>query len=328
MNSTLNKIVLNLLEACVTLYPADNTGAPVLGSPIWLGSPAEKLSVRERWRIKETTTTGAKHPRKRPLIPDYDIAISRVWLLDVADLTGWSADWQQYVLDVVWTDEDTGDWHRRTFYGVTIGGERGLDSRDIDNGFTDDQAFAAQYFIPSSGTGTAPAITSSLPYTVRFTGTDGVAVLLYNYDPGTHQFTAAADTANRATLAYVGYCFTATFAPNDLPSLQCLNSPAAPVYRTPGKPYRSIGSAYRGGAVGLFVPALDCVLPPPTELPRLEFFYGAQRVATLTPDGLYDTRFTQAMPADGVGKFALYAGSTLMATLAAGEVQAQDFIVW
>ena len=322
MNPTLNQIVLNLLEAEVCLYPADPTGAPVLTAPIWLGAPAEKLTVRERWRVRETTPTGARYPVRHPLIPDYEIHLSRVWLLNLGDLTGWSAGCQNYVLDVVWTDGETGDWHRRTYYGVTIG-ERGLDSRDIADGFTDDQQFAAQYVVPASGLGVAPAVSSDLPYTVQFTGTDGVPVLLYTYDPGTQQFTAAASLAGRATLAYAGGCFTATFAPDAAPALQCVSFPVAS-YRTGGA-YRKT-APFRGGAAGLAVPALAAAVPLPAELPRLDFFYGAVRTATLTRLGLYAPAFTQAVPALAPGVFALYAGGTLMATLAAGEVQAVEFV--
>ncbi len=320
---TLNKIVLNLLEATVTLYPADTTGAPVLSLPIWTGAPTEKLTVRERWRIKETTPTAAKYPRRHPLIPEYDLNLGRVWLLKTADLSGWTAGHQNYVLDVVWTEEESGQWHRRTFYGVTIA-EHGLDTRDIDNGFTDDQVFAAQYYVSASGEGYPPAISNALPYTVVFTGADGVPVLLYTYDPALHQFTAQAELAARATIAYVGNCLTVTFDPDTAPTLRCVKSDPKN-YRNSGA-YRQ-SSFYRAGVKGLLVPALRSTVPVPGELPRLDFFYGALRTATLTRNGLYDVAFTQTTPSPAAGRFALYANSELIATLAAGMVSAEEFII-
>ena len=321
MSQQINQIVLSLLEARVTLYPATTGGAPVLTAPIWTGAPAEKLSVRERWRIKETTPTGARYPRRHPLIPDYEIALGRVWLLP-ADLTGWSAGWQNYVLDVTWTEEETGQWHRRTFYGVTIG-ERGLDSRDIESGFTDDQSFAAQYFVPASGAGYPAAIAATLPYLVTHTGTDGVPVLLYTYDPATAQFTAVADTAGRATLGYdAGNNFVAVMAGQRC--LTCLSSPAQR-FRA-AMPYRKPAS-YRSGARGLLAGALQtATVPVPAELPRLDFYQGTLRLATVTASGIYHPQFTQTVPGDTAGKFALYANHELVATLGAAEVAAQDFL--
>ena len=323
MSQVINHIVLTLLEATVTLYPADVTGAPVLNAPIWTGAPAEKLTVKERWRIKETTPTGARYGRKHPLIPDYEISLGRVWLLQQANLNGWHAGWQNYVLDVVWREEQTGDWHRRTFYGVTIS-ERGLDDRNIDGGFTDDQVFAAQYFTPSSGAGSPPDVTSSLPYTVTYTGTNGVPVLLYLYDVTTHQFAAQTTTEGRATVGYAGVYFNAIFADDSAPALQAMRS-APRAYRT-GQAYRN-NVVYRGGASGVLARSLQTGPPPVGDLPRLDFYYGAQRVATLTRTGLYDVVFTQTTPTLADGRFGFYADGVLVGTLASGEVQAQEFLI-
>jgi len=54
-----NAIVLNLIEAQVTLYAAQADGTP--GGAIWSGQVAERLSVRERWLTLQTRPTGAAY---------------------------------------------------------------------------------------------------------------------------------------------------------------------------------------------------------------------------------------------------------------------------
>ena len=59
MSRPLNTIVLTLLEAVVTLYPANADGSPQLSSPLWLGVKTNGLAVRDRWITVETRPTGA-----------------------------------------------------------------------------------------------------------------------------------------------------------------------------------------------------------------------------------------------------------------------------
>jgi hypothetical protein len=42
-----------------------------------------------------------------------------------------------------------GQWHRKTFYGVTIG-DQDWDARDIQSGIAEEQQFDARYFIPAN----------------------------------------------------------------------------------------------------------------------------------------------------------------------------------
>lgn len=303
---------LTLLEATVTLYPTDGSGAPVVDAPIWVGIQAEKLDIRERWIKTETRPTGALYPRKHPIIPQYEIAIGRVWALDASLEDGVSAaqfDSRNYVLDVVWIDEDTHNWHRETFYNVTIS-EHNRPSRNIDEGFTDDQLFDAESKIPDGGLGdtTPPAITAELPYTVVYVGLYG-SVDLYRYNSGTQAFAevTAGITSGRATLSYSPTNKSGTFSA----SFDGAGSPALEV-QTDGEV--DITSLIQGA-------------PNATQVPRLDFYYGPTRVASITAAGeLLSFSFTDAAPSAGIGKFQIYANSALALTLAGPGATAPSYV--
>jgi hypothetical protein len=295
---SLNKIALHLGEAKLTLYPANVDGSPQLDAPLWSGADAEGLKVRERWINVGTRPTGAPKPRNHPLTPVYEIAIDRVWALPLAELTGFHPDHEEYVLDVVWVEEETLQWHRRTFYGVTIT-ERAFDSREIDTGFTDAQQFDARSMVVDAGEWPVPALSADLPYQVLWIGNTGQTPL-YSYNPATQAFTAVGTTAGRATIGYSGSAFRILF--EDYPV-------AVETY-----------------ASGLGAVALLESMPLAGDVPRLDFLYGTRRVASVTPNGLWARAFTDgATPAAGAGKFALKFGGAVVATLALEGVEATEF---
>jgi hypothetical protein len=288
----LNQIVLTLLEAQVSLYASDANGNPT-GAAIWSGQPAERLQVRERWIVKETRPSGAAYPRQHPLVAQYQIGIERLWALPVDELIGFQPDGETYVLDIVWTEEDTQAWHRRTFYGVTIA-SRDLESRDIESGHTDGQEFAAQYFIPGSGGGVAPtAGPPPVAYATIWNGTDG-RLPLYTFDPvnGFAEVTPG-NAASRVTVAEDGSAIQ--FAGSSSPVLQTTSC---------------------GVTVASFHDQF------PTTLPRLEFWFGTQLVAAVTPDGLWVRSLDDgALPAATTGQFVLEYQGTPAVLLGAGLAQ-------
>ena len=299
-------IALNLLECTVTLYPSQADGSPDLTSPIWTGVTVENLVVRERWMKAETRRSGSRWPRKHPLVQQYELSLGRVWSLQLPTAGGGLVMGRGYcVLDVVWVDGDSGDWHRETFYNVTIS-DRSRTSRDIDGGFTDEQVFDAEYMAaPSGGTGgpgAVPAITGGLPYVVKWNaGPDAAPVDLYAYDPATHGFTEAAAgvAAPRATLAYTAGVFTLTFAGASGPAMEV------------------------GTDGSLTVTAMAVGAPDRSQVPWVEFWYGPMRVACVTSGGrLYAASFVNGAAVDGVGKFGLTGGGVLAVTLAGTGVVA------
>jgi hypothetical protein len=308
----MNPFTLTLLEATVTLYPADGTGAPVVGSPIWTGVAVENLSIKEKWLTTETRPTGALYPRKHPLVQQYAINLGRVWALNA--VTGLGVQDAQfgfgkYVLDILWTDEDTQNWKRLTLYNVTIS-EHNLASRAIDEGFTDDQSFDAESLFEDGGLSgtTPPAISLEVPYTVVYVTAYG-SVNLYRYDPATQIFTEAVTgiTSGRATLAYVPTDRSGAFNVN-------FSGPGTVMHVS------SDGVSHAGNLIQ--------GTPNTTKVPRLDFYYGSVRAASITAAGeLFAFQFADGTPTAGTGKFQIFAGGALALTMAAPGVTADGYAV-
>lgn len=322
MQSTLDTTVFSLIEATVSLYPASASGAPWILGPIFSGLPAETLSRRERWVKSETRPTGAQYPVKHPLVQQYEISIGRVWGFQNADMSGFATANGLYVLDIVWVDAVTGNWHRETYYNVTIS-ERSQTPPNIEQGFMDDQVFDAEYVVRSGGLGTVPAISSSLPMTVKWVGPDYPGGLpLYNYDPTANTFaeTVAGISANRAGIAYNpagGLTVDGAITVDDDEVTVDVDEVFAIVFS---------GSDSAAMTVdindGLDVTGLETQAPDTSINPRLDFYIGSVRVASLGADGtLYATSFSNG-PVAAAGQFQLFVGSTLAVTIAASGVAA------
>lgn len=298
-------VAFTLLEATITLYPADDAGQPILSNPLWSGANAERVSIRDRWIKVETRPTGAPYPQRRALTPQYEIGIERVWALPINQLAGFQPGRGKYVLDIVWEDEENEYWHRNTFYGVTIS-ERGRDSREIDTGHTEHQAFDAEYMTPpTTGRDAPPAITNVLPMAVWYvSATENLE--LYTYSGMTRSFTEASAgvSAGRATLIYTPDA-TGSFA------IQFDGYP---------KPALTIDT---GGIVR--VGKLVAGAPAPGETPRLEFMVGPTRVGALTArQTWYAPQFVEEAPVDSASVFEFLANSLLQVTVAAGKTSSRN----
>lgn len=293
----INQVAFTLLEAEVKLYKADASGNP--GAEVWSGQLAERLQCNETWLGVETRPTGARYPKQHPLVPQYRIHIARLWALPLSALIGFQPDHQNYVLDIVWTEEETQQWHRRTFYGVTIT-TRNLEPPAAFE-FLEDQEFLAQYFVPTSGSvATAVPPIPAAACVVRWVGTDG-SRLLYTYDAATKTFTEtnAGDAATRATIAADGS------------SIQFYGEGTAVVTAT---------------ADGLTLANLHDSFPATS--PRLEFYYGTELVAAVTSDGLWAWSLADGTLAAAVaGQFQLQHSGTTMALLGPGLTKALAFNV-
>ena len=287
-----NTIVLDLLEAQVTLYAVAADGV-TLGAALWSGQAAERLMVREQWVTVETRPTGAAHPIKHPLVPQYEVSIDRVWALPLSNLAGFSPTNQTYVLEVIWTEEDTQQWHRRRFYGVTIA-SRSFAAQNVESEFVDGQEFAAQYVLmDAGGAGEPPSPVVAMPLVVFWSGPDAPSgVALYTYDTLTG-FVAVADTSSRATIAADGSSiqFNGNYGNNGSYALQT-----------------STG--------GVTVGALHDTLPIPTGSGQLQFFLGTTLLGVVSPTGLW-ARVIADAPSSGelpaaVGFQFEYAGAPVM----------------
>ena len=296
MNSA---IVLNLIEAQVTLYQAQADGTP--GQAIWSGQVAEGLQVRERWLVVQTRPTGAPYPVNHPLVPTYEIAIDRVWALPLSSLIGFQPGTGNYVLQIVWTDEDSGNWHRRTFYGVTISA-RSFAPHSIETEFVDGQEFAAQYFVADTGSAwTTPGEVPAPAAVVYWSGPDAPSgVALYNYD-ALNGFVLAdgASASGRATIAADG-------------SSIIFDGATAPVLATT--------------ATGVMVGELYDSYP--TSQPQLVFCFGSQQpLAVVSTTGFW-CRLLSDAPAGGAlpdGAFVLQYQGQAVASIG---VQGTQALAW
>lgn len=294
MIESFNKIVLTLLEATLTLYPANTDGTPDTSLALWTGVRAERVEIHERWESVQTRASGAKFPKRHNIVQSYEVTVGRVWVLPGQTLNGFVPGRNdRYVLDLTWRDEDAypegaQQWHRRTFYGVTLG-ERSIASREIDNGHTETQVFAAESMAVASGTGTPPAVSgnAAAPFVVKYMA-DGQSVDLYSYDPTTQLFTALTDPSQMALLTYAAGAFTVTFAGDDSPAMTLTS----------------------GGT--LQVTAAQTGAPDNGHVPRLDFYYGTQRLWSVTGSGtMFSNGTIEGIAADGSGQYNLLASSQL-----------------
>jgi len=258
-----NAIVLNLIEAQVTLYAAQTDGTT--GGVIWCGQVAERLSVRERWLTVQTRPTGAAYPVNHPLVPTYEIAIDRVWALPLSNLIGFQPGAWNYVLQVVWTDEDSGNWHRRTFYGVTISA-RSFAPQSIESEFVDGQEFAAQYFVADAGSSwTSPGEVPAPVAAVYWNGPDGY-LPMYTFDPAGQVYSLIPGVSNvgRATISTDGSSITF-----DSPNLGLASSGPVLATTSDGVTVGELHDAY------------------PTTQPQLVFCLGGQVLAVVSTAGFW-----------------------------------------
>lgn len=286
-------VTFTLLECTLTLYPVQADGT--LGSAIWSGTAAENLTCRGRWISVETRPTGSAHPKTHPLVAQYSISIGRLFAVLDSTVMGFVADHQEYVLDVTWTDEDSLQWHRRTFYGVRVA-TQDQRSRGMAEGFDEDQEFTAEYFVPSSGQGVAPtADVPSNPLVVYWRGNDGW-LALYTHADGVYTAVDESLLTGRASVAADGSGFT----------------------------FATGGTVLSTSAGGITVPALVDVLP--STLPRLEFYRGRNLLAALGVTYFWCRNFSDGtLPAGAAGQFHMEHSGSVVAVVEAGRVTAKEF---
>lgn len=298
-------LALSLFEATVSLYPQDAAGAPVVSAPIWLGACIEKVAIRETWLKREIRPTGRRYPRRRPLVPQFEISLDRIWIVTTTNRAGYQPGRAPGVMDILWREEETDGWRRETYYGVTISA-RSRESKDLDArdgaAFLEQQTFEAESVVVTSGTGTPPALGLATTYRVSYqSATEQLD--LYEYDALTELFTALASTTGRATITY-----NPTDRSNEL------------VFAFAGVPVASVNAAGDFTAQRFVAGA-----PTGADLPRLNFYAGNQRVASLTAAGLvYATAFLEAAPS-GTGIY-FYGGSARRVLLTPPLLVATNFI--
>lgn len=300
MSSARERIALLVGEAALSLYPAAEDGAPLTSQPIWFGACAQDLRIAENWIGTETRPGGRKYPRRRAHVAQYTIDIGRVFQLQQADPEDFESGAGPYVLDVLWTDEDTGLWHRKTFYGVTPV-QRSWGGNAADAATGDDQSWAAEYVVNESGTATPPAITPTVPLRVVWVGSDG-RFDLYTHDATSGLFTIASSgiTTGRATLVHTPSDMSGKFE-------VVFSSGSTVALRVTAAQVLEVGELVVG-------------VPTQADMPYIEFVSGNARVAAVTLSKklfVFSVDEVTALATASSGQFQIQANSALSLTLSA-----------
>ncbi|HEY1171045.1 MAG TPA: hypothetical protein VGH19_06700 [Verrucomicrobiae bacterium] len=289
-----NSVVFTLLEAKVALYRLDAEGQPLLAYPVWRLSSAERLQMVQTPIEVETWPTGRENPHVRLTGMRHDIDIGRVWELNRSQPLDLPLDLDgRYVLVIGWTEEGKRPvWHSKTYYGVTEK-RREIDQRaergalKPDNGFH----FRAESMVPNGGAGIFNFPEPTLPplYVQWVNGSESLR--LFEYNPTTKTFSES-QTGLATGRASIG------------------NAPF-------NVQIQSTQAWWVADGVLTCHDLVEDAGIAPSEKPRLEFWRGTRRLATVGKAGLVRVfELTEATPSASASKFQfLAAGSTLAATL-------------
>lgn len=278
----MDKIVLTVLEATLTLYPQAADGTPITQSPVWFGAAAERLRMTESWMVVQTTPSGAPCPINHPLISRHEVRIGRIWMLN-ASLDDFVPTSGQYVLDIVWVDERTGWWKRRTYYGVTIR-ERDVQSEGVMES-NDEQVFDAQDYGSACGFGAQTPVPAAV-VCLWWIGENGT-VPLYDYDSNLGLFTEVIPGMARNLAQAANTPFLAQFFGQSSPAVFIAQNGMV-----------NVSGMVEG-------------VPDNSAIPRIDFTIGGKRVASIDSMGvLYGSNLIEGVPAaDSGGAFVLSGGT-------------------
>lgn len=289
-----NGAVLTLLEAKAALYREDANGQPLQTHPVWKLTSAERLQMAQIPIEVETWPTGRENPHARLIGMRHEIDIDRVWELDRSNPVDLPLDMDgRYVLVIGWTEEGKRPvWHSRTYYGTTER-RREWQQRAERGGLKPDNGwhFRAESMVPNGGSGVFrfPEPTPPPMHVQWLHGQESLR--LFEYNPTTKAFTEsqAGLAAGRASIS---------------------NAPFNVLIQT--VPAWWVAD----GALNCHELIEDEGIAP-LEKPRLEFWRGDRRLATVGKTGvvrLFD--ITEATPTASAYRFQfLAAGNTLIATL-------------
>ena len=245
-------IPLQLLNAMVTFYRTDAAGNAFLQE--WMGGIAENLTLTETPKERILERSGAARGQARHEEVEYGIEWESLWLHNGTAMPRIGRN-VRLVAVIVWQEEESGAWNRRTYYGVTGRSQR------IQTSPMFTESLRAEEMAEDTGMGVAPTGPGSPRALVRYC--DGFEML--------DVAACALDTGVWTPLADAG------------------DAPVALDFSTAGEVVISIrGAAAMGAdAEGVWANELVEFSGTPTGLrgARAEFWIGLARLAVLTADG-------------------------------------------
>lgn len=158
--SLINAAAVTVFECRVTCFAEGNFGSAVELGPC----PPNSYRITQRFEVRSVTATGSRVVRNLAIPRGFLLQFQRAYLLGRvagnAPFTEASVGSGRYVLDLVWVHEETLDWLRKTFRGVTVGGDREL-AGTAEGPMEDAQVFLAESLTVSSGKNGPPSALSA-----------------------------------------------------------------------------------------------------------------------------------------------------------------------
>lgn len=244
-----------IFEAEVRLFTVTSEGE--IDARQWIGACVETLEIEPEYEELAVQYPGCRHARTYHADESRRITMTNVAAIDTAPpaRTVQLERNREYALVVVWHDREAGFWLKRCFLGVKAQ-PAALTAQNIYQRLR----FTAEDDIEIAGSGTRPAFDLVRHGEVFYVGDDGERVLFYRFDALTRDFTATPE------------------ADADLAEIVVASS---------GELTITIGGAEAlmagatGVEVGRIIATGGTLL---ADRPRLEFYTGSTRCASLSAD--------------------------------------------
>jgi hypothetical protein len=111
-------------EADVVVYQSDMFGNVAGNDAVWLGGTVNKSNFQDGYKTEEANQSGVPVPNMRQLEEQHVIELENVWMVQVAAGPAFAAPTiprdQFYAVVIIWTDEETGVWVKRVYAGVEL----------------------------------------------------------------------------------------------------------------------------------------------------------------------------------------------------------------
>lgn len=253
-------------ECEMVVYRADEAGAPT-GEIEYLGGCENKLEIEQGYAEERAERSGDGYARNQHLEETHVIQLENLWLTRYRKESGEEfydspriGRAQRFVVVMLWTDEESGVWHKRSYYGVQI---NPLNFNSSQEYFSQTATMRASYYVPDHGRRPEePTLQpTSLAFVRYVTSSGSVDLLSYDFDART--FTALANPAGKVDLPGAGGGYLARILVGGVLALAIDADGVLLV-----KEIVATGGSFTSG------------------LPRAEFFHGNLRYASLTAAGL------------------------------------------
>lgn len=256
--SLLNLRAFSVLDATVAIYETDENDVPV-GDPVKL--LADSLAVEPRVQNIPVLEHGRAFSGERCVDVSWSVVMQRPRTITLTGASTARVQWEpqrnvRYALVVVWHDVVRAVWEKQVFLGVT-GAHASLDGANILSAIP---LRAERRLTPTAGKATTPDFSISHQGDLRYVAADGTRTVLYTISDGQFTVVDSGLLATRATVTVDGSEMTVHFGSD----AHVLTATATELNVTE---IVSMGATFG------------------ETLPRVEFYSGNTRVASLDATG-------------------------------------------